>query len=82
MSGILCDTCWFRKTTTGKETHLGWATDLREGDCVITEEQCGYEYEGHENLINCPILQAFYRGRKAKENAEPEPNGYEQLHLF
>lgn len=84
MGGVICDTCWFRKTTTGEETHNTFRDDLNEGDCIITKKPCGHEWRGHGNCVQCETMRDFYRdGRKPpKPKREKPDHGFEQLKLF
>ena len=90
MSGwsMVCQTCWFRKSTEGSESHLGWHETLKEGDCVISKRQCDHEWRGYGNIVNCPVLMAFYDSMdKPKPKPKPKPKAeerkdHEQLYLF
>ena len=86
-NGMLCQTCWFRKSTEGSESHLAWRGDLKEGSCIITKSQCRHEWRGCGNIVNCPVLMAFYAAmNKPKPKPKPKPaeekRDHEQLYLF
>ena len=84
MSGIFCKNCWFRKTTTGEETHNTFRSELNEGDCIITKKPCDHEWDSHDKAMACPTLREFYwptKKAKAKQKDEA-PRKSEQMSLF
>lgn len=88
MGAFFCDTCWFRKTTEGPETHNTFMDDLNEGDCIIKKRPCRCHWENYDIFTRCcTTFRDFYKLGSAKSREETpdlidDPLNKDQFMMF